>query len=63
MSENNNLITNAERMFGYCEQINFEEDHTGLEDAIVESQILSRCFKTHQTINKNINKSCWRLCQ
>lgn len=62
-NKNNNLITNAERMFGYCEQINFEEDHTGLEDAIVESQILSRCFKTHQTINKNINKSCWRLCQ
>lgn len=62
-NKNNNLITNAERMFGYCEQINFKEDHTGLEDAIVESQILSRCFKTHQTINKNINKSCWRLCQ
>lgn len=62
-NKNNNLITNAERMFGYCEQIDFKEDHTGLEDAIVESQILSRCFKTHQTINKNINKFCWRLCQ
>jgi hypothetical protein len=62
-NKNNNLITNAERMFSYCEQIDFEEDHTGLEDATIESQILVRCFKTHQTINKNINKSCWRLCQ
>ena len=60
---NNNLITNAERMFGYCEQIDFEEDHTGLEDAIVESQILARCFKSHKSINKSINRACWRIPQ
>lgn len=60
---NNNLITNAERMFSYCEQIDFEEDHTGLEDAIVESQILARCLKSHQSINKKINRACWRICQ
>ena len=34
-NENNNLITNAERMFSYCEQIDFEEEHTGLEDASI----------------------------
>ena len=51
---NNNLITNAERMFGYCEQIDFEEEHTGLADAVVESQILARCFKSHKSINKKI---------
>lgn len=62
-NKNNNLITNAERMFGYCEQIDFEEEHTGLADAIVESQILARCFKSHKSINKNINKACWRICQ
>ena len=60
---NNNLITNAERMFGYCEQIDFEEDHTGLEDAMVESQILARCLKSHQSINKKINRACWRIPQ
>ena len=60
---NNNLITNAERMFGYCEQIDFEEEHTGLADAIVESQILARCFKSHKSINKKINRACWRICQ
>ena len=62
-NKNNNLITNAERMFGYCEQIDFEEEHTGLADAIVESQILARCFKTHKSINKNINRACWRIPQ
>lgn len=59
----NNLITNAERMFGYCEQINFEEEHTGLADAMVESQILARCLKSHKKINKKINRACWRICQ
>ena len=62
-NSNNNLITNAERMFSYCEQFDFKEEHTGLADAIVESQILARCFKSHKSINKNINKACWRLCQ
>lgn len=27
-NQNNNLITNAERMFGYCEQFEFQEEHT-----------------------------------
>lgn len=60
---NNNLITNAERMFGYCKQIDFEEEHTGLADAVVESQILARCFKSHNSINKKINRACWRIPQ
>jgi len=62
-NKNNNLITNAERMFGYCEQFDFEEEHTGLADAIVESQILARCLKSHKSIDKSINKACWKLCQ
>lgn len=62
-NKNNNLTTNAERMFGYCEQFDFEEEHTGLADAIVESQILARCLKSHKKIDKSINKACWRLCQ
>ena len=60
---NNNLITNAERVFGYCEQTDFEEEHTGLADAIVESQILARCFKAHKNIDKKINRACWRIPQ
>ena len=62
-NKNNNLITNAERMFGYCEQLDFKEEHTGLADAIVESQILARCFASHKKIDKKINHYCWKLCQ
>lgn len=60
---NGNLITNAERMFCYCEDIDFEEAHTGLEDARVEAQILVRCLKSHKSINKRINRGCWRIPQ
>ena len=57
---NGNLITNAERMFSYLAQdFNFKEEHTGLADALVESQILARCLASH----KKINKSCWRIPQ
>lgn len=62
-NENDNLITNAERVFSYCEQIDFEEEHTGLADAIVETYILARCFKSHKHINKKINRACWRIPQ
>lgn len=63
-SEKGNLITSAERMFAYMIQDkNFEESHTGLEDALIESQILARCLRTHKTIAKNINKFCWKIPQ
>lgn len=61
---NNNLITNAERMFAYLSQnFNFEEEHTGLADALVESQILARCLASHKSIDKRINRACWRIPQ
>ena len=62
-NKNNNLITNAERMYSYCEDIDFKEDHTGLEDARVEAQILARCLRSHKKINKNINRWCWLIPQ
>lgn len=59
-----NLITNAERMFSYMIQDEeFEEEHTGLSDAIIETQILARCLASHKSIDKKINKGCWRICQ
>ena len=61
---NGNLITNAERMFAYLSQdFDFEEEHTGLADALIETQILARCFKTHKSIDKSINRACWRIPQ
>lgn len=63
-NEKNNLKTSAERMFAYLSQdFDFEEEHTGLADALIETQILARCFKTHKKIDKKINRSCWRIPQ
>lgn len=63
-NDNGNLITNAERMFAYLSQdFDFEEEHTGLADALVETQILARCLKTHKSISKKINRACWRIPQ
>lgn len=63
-NNNGNLITNAERMFAYLSQNEFfEEEHTGLSDAIVETEILARCFKSHKSISKKINRGCWRIPQ
>lgn len=60
----NNLITNAERMFQYIScQEDFTEEHTGLEDVKIECEILVRCLRQHKKINKNINRSCWRIPQ
>ena len=59
-----NLITNAERMFGYIDQNeDFKEEHTGLADTLIEGQILVRCFNNHKSIEKGINRSCWRIPQ
>ena len=63
-NENGNLLTNAERMYAYMIQDqDFEESHTGLEDAKIESQILARCLRTHKHIDKKINRACWRIPQ
>ena len=63
-NDNGNLLTNAERMFAYMSSNEeFEEEHTGLADALIETQILARCLKSHKSINKKINRACWRIPQ
>ena len=63
-NDNGNLLTNAERMFAYMSSNKeFEEEHTGLADALIETQILARCLKSHKSINKKINRACWRIPQ
>lgn len=63
-NDNGNLLTNAERMFTYMSSNEeFEEEHTGLADALIETQILARCLRSHKSINKKINRACWRIPQ
>lgn len=58
---NGNLITNAERVYSYIKSIDFQEEHTGLEDTRIEAQIMAWCFRQHKKMSKNINRSCWRI--
>lgn len=63
-SEKGNLFTNAECCFKYItNQIDFTEEHTGLEDVKIEIAIMAKCFATHKAFDKSINSSCWRLPQ
>ena len=51
-------------MFGYITQDEtFEEEHTGLADAEIETKILARCLASHKSIDKKINRACWRIPQ
>lgn len=57
-----NFITNAERMYQYISSNEFfEEEHTGLADALIEGEILVQCLKSNKKIDKRINRSCWRI--
>lgn len=58
---NGNLITNAERVYSYIKNVDFQEEHTGLEDTRIEAQIMAWCFKQHKKMNRNINRVCWRI--
>ena len=45
--------TTAEALYAYIsDDPNFVEDHTGLEDALIEKEILKYCFKQHKKMNK-----------
>lgn len=60
-NDNGNLITNAERVYSYIKNVDFQEEHTGLEDTRIEAQIMAWCFKQHKKMNRNINRVCWRI--
>lgn len=51
LSEKGNVKSNAEIVYNYINgTTNFEEDHTALSDAIIETEILQRIVKIHQKI-------------
>ena len=39
------------------------EQHTGLQDVLIESKIMAECFRKHKKMEKNINRLCWRIPQ
>ena len=66
VSARGNIKTSAEVVFAYiADNPNFCEDHTALEDAIIEAAIFAKCVKKFgiTKLEKKINCGCWRIPQ
>ena len=61
-SERGNYRTNAEVAHSNITgDYDFEEEHTGLEDSIIEAQILARCLKQKKKYTRGIINRPWQL--
>lgn len=61
-SKAGNLKTNAEVAYNWLmKTTDFVEEHTGLEDVLIETAILAWCYKQHKKMDKKINRFCWRI--
>ncbi|MCD8201879.1 MAG: hypothetical protein LUD47_07435 [Clostridia bacterium] len=64
ISPSNNIITNAEVCYAFINNTpDFKESHTALEDCIIETAILKKCYRTHKKMDTSIKCNCWRLPQ
>lgn len=64
LSEKGNIFTNAECCYKYVKNtLDFEEEHTGLEDVKIETEILAECYRKHKKMKQTVNPSCWQLVQ
>lgn len=64
ISEKGNLLTNAEVCYKYItKNIDFEEQHTGLEDVLIETAIMAYCYKQHKKFDTVPYSACWRKVQ
>ena len=64
VSNSGNIKTSAECVYAFLtNNPNFEEEHKGLEDVLIEAEIFAECIKKHKKMNRNINRACWRIPQ
>lgn len=62
LSEKGNPRTSAEIGYRYMTgDVNFIEEHTGLEDVEIEVKLLAYCIRQHKKMDKGIINSPWRL--
>lgn len=55
ITKNNQLRLTAEILYRFITKDNsFVESHTGLEDVLIEKEILSYCYKQHKKMRKNL---------
>ena len=57
-----NYSTSAETVYRYLTiDAEFAEEHKGLDDVIIETYIMRRCFESHKAMpqGKGIRRNCW----
>lgn len=64
VSPKGNILTSAECCYRYLtNDPSFEEEHQGIDDADIETEILIACFKQHKKYDPKPYTACWRLVQ
>jgi len=64
VKENGNIMTSAETAYRYiCKDNDFTESHTGLEDVMIETAILAKCYQQHKKMETSISRNCWTIPQ
>lgn len=57
-----NISTSAENVFRYLIlNPEYQEEHKGLDDVLIETEIMHRCFSSHKAMphGKGIRRNCW----
>ena len=63
-SEKGNVLTNAECAFNFITgNVTFEEKHIGIDDVIIETEILQYCLSRHVKMDKTPKANVWRKAQ
>ena len=64
ISDKGNIFTNAECCYKFLkDNLDFSEEHTGLADVKIETEILAECYRKHKKMEKKINPACWQIVQ
>lgn len=64
VSPTGNIVTNAETVYKYItKNVDFCEEHKGLDDVLIENKIFAHCIRQHKKVDKSINRTCWRIPQ
>lgn len=63
-TEKGNVISNAECAFRFCSgQELFEEEHIGIDDVEIETEILRFCLQSHKKLNRKPKGGIWQKAQ
>ena len=64
VSKNGNISTSAETVYRFLtNDPTFHEEHKGLDDVLIETEIFAKCIAKKKKLNRKINRGCWRLAQ